>query len=72
MKTWAAFILIFILVVVMAPAFAGKPDSGAGVPKYDRATEATFRGTVEEVKDRICPVSGGSTREMSLKSQAQR
>jgi len=29
------------------------------VPQYNSAAEATFRGTVQEVRDRICPVSGG-------------
>ena len=38
---------------------AQKPESAAAVPKYDRAAEATFKGTVEEVRDRQCPVSGG-------------
>jgi len=38
---------------------AQKPESGVAVPKYDRAAEATFKGTVEEVRDRQCPVSGG-------------
>jgi hypothetical protein len=29
------------------------------VPKYDPTAEAAFKGTVEEVKDRQCPMSGG-------------
>ena len=48
------------LVLTIAPATASqKPEPGVAVPKYDRAAEATFQGTVEEVKDRQCPVSGG-------------
>jgi hypothetical protein len=27
--------------------------------QYNSAAEATFKGTVQEVRDRICPVSGG-------------
>jgi len=64
MKTWMVVILVFLLVlfvaVATAPGFAiQKPLPRADVPKYDPATEATFKGTVEEVKDRVCPVSGG-------------
>ena len=36
-----------------------KPDSSVTVPKYEPAAEATFKGTVEEVRDHQCPVSGG-------------
>ncbi len=40
-------------------ASAQKSEAGVVVPKYDRAAEATFKGTVEDIKDRQCPVSGG-------------
>jgi hypothetical protein len=60
MKTWHVIILSVILIVVTAPVFAGeKPQNKEAVPKYDTATEAIFKGTVEEVRDRVCPVSGG-------------
>ncbi len=68
MKTWPVFILILTLVVVLAPAFATqKSEPGVVVPKYDRATEATYKGTVEEVKDHICPVSRGMGSHVILK-----
>src|SRR5271169_1325998 len=56
-----SFILAaFALVLTVAPAGAWqKSDPGLIVPKYDRASETTFRGTVEEVRNRQCPVSGG-------------
>ena len=63
MKISRIIILIlsaFALVLTVAPAAVGqksKPD--VAVPKYDPAAEATFKGTVEEAKDRQCPVSGG-------------
>lgn len=63
MKTSRIIILMvsaLALVLIAVPAAAGqKSDSGVTVPKYDPAAEATFKGTVEEVKDRQCPVSGG-------------
>ena len=42
-------------------------EAGVAVPKYDRAAEATFKGTVEEVRDRQCPVSGGMGSHLILK-----
>ena len=62
MKTWPVLVLVAIIAVVMmaAPAFAaGKSDQGVVVPKYDPSTEVTLKGTVDEVRDRQCPVSGG-------------
>ncbi|MGC1229050.1 MAG: hypothetical protein WA859_21460 [Candidatus Sulfotelmatobacter sp.] len=57
-----------ILLVLAAVAFmltigsaapAQKSEGDTAVPKYDRAAEATFRGTVVDVRDRQCPMSGG-------------
>ena|ERR1039458_7418916 len=63
MKTSRIIMLILTvvaLVLTMIPAAAGqKSDPGVAVPKYDPAAETTFKGTVEEVRDRQCPVSGG-------------
>jgi DNA/RNA endonuclease YhcR with UshA esterase domain len=63
MKTSRIIILILTtlaLVLTIAPATAGqKSEPGGAVPKYDPSAEATFKGTVEEVRDRQCPVSGG-------------
>jgi len=68
MKTWSAIILILALMAVTAPAFAAQAASaGATVPKYNPATEAVFKGTVEEVRDRQCPVSGGMGSHVILK-----
>src|ERR1700746_1375530 len=47
------------LVLAINVAAGQKGALGVTAPKYDRATEATFKGTVEEVRDRQCPVSGG-------------
>jgi len=62
MKTSRIIILIVTiaaLILVITPAAAGQKSGTSEVPKYDRATEATFKGTVEEVRDRQCPMSGG-------------
>jgi hypothetical protein len=52
------FLLAIFVVAAALPLFAqnaGKP----AVPKYNRAAEAVYKGTVIEVRDRQCPVSGG-------------
>jgi len=68
MKTWPVIILIFALALATAPlAAAQKTETKAAVPKYDFTTEAKFKGTVEEVKDRVCPVSGGMGSHLILK-----
>jgi hypothetical protein len=62
MKTSHIIILILAviaLVLTIAPAAGGQSAPGVAVPKYDPAAEATFKGTVEEVRERHCPMSGG-------------
>ena len=63
MKASRIIILILTavaLVVTAIPAGAAqKSDPAVAVPKYDPAAELTVKGTVEEVRDRQCPVSGG-------------
>jgi hypothetical protein len=74
MKTSRIIILIVTVVgllLMITPAAAGqKSGPSVAVPKYDRAAEATFRGTVEEVRDRQCPVSGGMGAHLILKLSA--
>ncbi|HZP63718.1 MAG TPA: hypothetical protein VFB28_09915 [Terriglobales bacterium] len=59
MKTWSALTFIVSLMFAVVPAVSAGSGLGAGVPKYNPATEAVFKGTVQEVRDRQCPVSGG-------------
>jgi hypothetical protein len=71
MKTWSLILLIAIGMVLAASTSAqaaaqnaARPVAQAAtakavVPKYDAKTEAAFKGTIIEVRDRICPVSGG-------------
>jgi hypothetical protein len=70
MKTWPAIVLILALVAAVAPVFVLASPQGtpsATVPKYDPATEAVFKGTVQEIRDRQCPVSGGLGSHVVLK-----
>ena len=64
MKAWPVIILIVVLLLATTPAFAQKSEA---VPKYNQATEITVKGTVDEVKDHMCPVSGGMGAHVILK-----
>lgn len=65
MKTGWAFALLIVLTMGMVPTFASQ--ASGPVPKYNPATEAVFKGTVVEVRDRECPVSGGLGSHVVLK-----
>ncbi len=51
--------LLLIVVVMVVSALFVSAQNPAAVPKYDFATESTFKGTIVSVSERVCPVSGG-------------
>jgi parvulin-like peptidyl-prolyl isomerase len=72
MKTWHIVLLIVALIgafpsAAAAQAAGASKDASKAVPKYDVATEVTLKGTVVEVSDRDCPVSGGMGFHLKLK-----
>jgi len=70
MKTFSIVVLLVVLVsalIAVPRALAQKAESSVAVPKYDPSAETTFKGTVEQVKDRQCPVSGGMGSHLILK-----
>jgi len=60
-------VLVLLMTVSMAWMAAAQKNEKESVPKYDKSTEAMFKGTVDEVKDRDCPVSGGKGAHLMLK-----
>ena len=56
-------LIVAFLMIAASMTAAQKPPA----PKYDPATEATFKGTVDAVTDRECPVSGGMGAHVTLK-----
>jgi DNA/RNA endonuclease YhcR with UshA esterase domain len=60
------FLAAVILVAAASTAVGQQPDSRK-VPKYDLASESTFKGTVIDVIDRQCPMSGGLGTHLNLK-----
>jgi DNA/RNA endonuclease YhcR with UshA esterase domain len=51
--------LAAVFVLAWALPSAAQNGSGTVVPKYDIAKESTYRGTIAQMRDRRCPVSGG-------------
>ena len=66
MKTWQGLAISLLLVAGMR-LVVGQRTSGSAVPKYDRSAEAVFKGTVEDVQDRQCPVTGGLGTHLTLR-----
>jgi hypothetical protein len=46
-----------LLLILAVPALA--QNLKTAVPKYDSSREQVFKGVVEDLRDRSCPVSGG-------------
>jgi hypothetical protein len=65
MKTWHLFLILALLGLSLSVAAQTTPKGP--VPKYDKSTEAAFKGTVDDVHDRACPVSGGLGSHLMLK-----
>lgn len=58
MKAWTVPLLALALLITAAPLLAQQKQTNS-VPKYDPAAETVFKGTVDEVRDRECPMSRG-------------
>jgi DNA/RNA endonuclease YhcR with UshA esterase domain len=52
-------IRVLLLFTMLFTFFAVAQKTNSDVPKYDISHEKTFKGVVDEVKDRECPISGG-------------
>jgi len=67
MRTHRVLPVAFVVLLGSLTVAAQQKPAANSVPKYDKSTEAIFKGTVEEVKDRQCPVSGGMGSHLVLK-----
>jgi len=61
-------IALFIFGITL-PLFA-QSDQKPAVPKYNAAAEASYKGTVTDLRNRECPVSGGMGAHIILKLQS--
>ncbi len=60
MRIWHIILIVVAVIAATAQSAAAQNRTASQVvPKYDVAAEATFKGTIVDVSDRICPVSGG-------------
>ena len=67
MRAWALAVLVALLACV-ALAANQAPTNGKA-PKYDKATEVKLKGTVVDVRDYQCPISGTMGAHLTLKLQ---
>ena len=58
--------MVLLLLAITLPAFAVSAPRKS-LPKYNTAAEAVYEGTVEDLRDRQCPVSGGVGSHIILK-----
>ena len=66
MRTWQALLFTLLLTVTPLTGLFAQKESGT-VPKYDLSTEAKFKGVIDEVHERHCPISGGMGSHFNLK-----
>ena len=52
-------LLIAILMLGLVLLAVGQNNSTPKLPKYNPAAEAVYKGTIVDLRDRECPVSGG-------------
>lgn len=60
MKTWPLTVMLLgIGILISLLSFAQDADFSEFVPEYEISQESKFKGIVDEVQRRICPISGG-------------
>jgi hypothetical protein len=62
-----AGMLLAAWVMIPLLACAQEEDSKESVPEYDVSKETRFQGVIDEVKDRICPISRGVGSHLTVK-----
>lgn len=67
MRVWRVTVTV-LFVIASVLVLAQQKNSTEAVPKYDPTAEAVFKGTVDEVRDRECPVSRGMGAHIILKT----
>ena len=61
-------VVVFVLAMFTSAVAQDAPkQTSHKVPKYNAAAEAVYKGTVDEMRDHQCPVSGGMGAHIMLK-----
>jgi len=61
-------LIAIVLLGLVAPALASQGVKRV-VPKYNPAAETVYKGVVDDIRDRQCPVSGGVGSHIIMKLQ---
>jgi DNA/RNA endonuclease YhcR with UshA esterase domain len=69
-KTFGKLALGLMVLAVLSGGAQQKPTS-SDVPKYDVASQQTVSGTIQEVKDYQCPVSGSLGTHLAIKTGSE-
>lgn len=68
MKTGKILTLVILLVALGQLARAQAPEAKAPAPKYDVHSEVTLKGTITDISERNCPISGSMGFHFNLKT----
>jgi hypothetical protein len=68
MKIGRILISVVLLVALGQIAMAETPEANATAPKYDVKNEVTLKGTITEISERNCPISGSMGFHFTLKT----
>jgi len=72
MRTWQIILLVAAVIAAFAQVAASQtPEAKPVVPKYNVASEVTLKGTIVEVSDHQCPISGTMGFHFMLKAADQ-
>ncbi|HEY6181707.1 MAG TPA: hypothetical protein VIW67_05640 [Terriglobales bacterium] len=69
MKYGRVLVSVILFAGLFRYATAQVPDTNKSLPKYDLASEVTLKGTITDISERNCPVSGGLGFHFILKIQ---
>jgi len=69
MKYGKVLVSVILFAAFARYVAAQVPDTNKALPKYDRASEVTLKGTIGDISERNCPVSGGLGFHFMLKMQ---
>lgn len=69
MKCGRVLVSVILFAALVRYSTAQTPDANKTLPKYDLASEVTLKGTITDVSERNCPVSGGLGFHFMLKVQ---
>jgi hypothetical protein len=67
MKLLIGILILTMSISVLGQAAPSQSSPKKTVPKYNPAAEAVYKGTVDDLSDHECPVSGGMGSHVMLK-----